>query len=191
MSVGNGDNASASSQTAALPPSEAPSSSSKAAANGATVAAKTPTRSPKASSQAEALPPAKSTSSNGSFGSQAKTSNKPPEAVADVPDERSDRSFVMPSSAAAQVATGVSVANAESAAAADRQIVGGKCPCLNFGQCSDLHNCFVVCKIGLPTSDCHTQKCLQSDTTFAAACQDAFPTPLVTCCRCRTNVHHP
>lgn len=121
----------ASSQTATLPPSEAPSSSSKAAANGADVASKTPTRSPKASSQAEALPPAKTTSSNGSFGSQAKTGNKPLEAVADVPDERSDRSFVMPSSAAAQAATGASVANAESAAMADRQTIGGKSPCLN------------------------------------------------------------
>lgn len=54
--------------------------------------------------------------------------SKPTEAVTPAPDRRGDRSIVMPSTAAAQAASGVSVAHAGSAAAAraDRQAAGGE-----------------------------------------------------------------
>lgn len=108
------------SQTEAVPPSQTVSS---IGADGA-------------SSQTEALPPSKVSSSSGKNGktnnsstsSRAKPASQPVEGVAVVPDKRSNQSIVMPSSAAAQVASGTSVASAESAVRADRKAADGAEP---------------------------------------------------------------
>lgn len=122
-----------SSQTATLPPSEAPGSASKAPSATAPLTSKAPVSSATASSQTEVGSPSRAPSINGkasnaSSSSNLKTANKPREAEANVPDKRSDRSIVMPSSAAAQAATGSSVATSESAVRADRQAIGGAEP---------------------------------------------------------------
>lgn len=63
---------------------------------------------------------------NGASSKSPAASSKPAEAVAAIPDKGSDRSIVMPSTAAAQADSGVPVVNAESAAAvrADRLVSG-------------------------------------------------------------------
>ena len=129
-----------SSQTATLPPSEAPSSASKAPSPMASLTSKAAVSCATASSQTEVGSASRAPSTNGkpsnaSSRSNLKTANKPCEAEADVPDKRSDKSVVMPSSAAAQAATGTSVATSESAVRADRQAIGGRPFCKHNSSC--------------------------------------------------------
>ena len=80
-----------------------------------------------APSQATSRPQTKAGNSNGTSSRSPAASSKPAEAMAAIPDKGSDRSIVMPSTAAAQAASGASVINAGSAAAtrADRLVSAG------------------------------------------------------------------
>ncbi|KAL3153931.1 hypothetical protein ABBQ32_013493 [Trebouxia sp. C0010 RCD-2024] len=82
-------------------------------------------------SQSTSRPQSKATAkNNGASSKSPAASSKPAEAVAAIPDKGSDRSIVMPSTAAAQAASGASVGNAGSAAAtrADRLASAGTQP---------------------------------------------------------------